>query len=267
MASELPDDFLSEPAENLTASKVDFTQTQLPEHAMCYACVIDNALTPSECRILIDAAEARASASSSGAWGRATVNVGQGHQALYEENRKCGRVIWPSQDLADRFWKRIEALPEVQEILRLEERPRVTGFGPYKRKEVWKLSRANDYLRFLKYEGGGYFRPHCDADYATEDGREKAYFTLHIYLNDAGEFAASSLPSLSISASSSSVVSCLIGGATTFHGMDMKRRFDVVPKAGRILLFQHRDLMHSGDDVVQGKKFTIRTDLMYAKEN
>jgi len=40
----------------------------------------------------------------------------------------------------------------------------------------------------------------------------------------------------------------------------------VMPKCGRVLLFQHRNLLHSGDDVVSGTKLTVRTDLMYALE-
>jgi hypothetical protein len=58
----------------------------------------------------------------------------------------------------------------------------------------------------------------------------------------------------------------LEGGATTFYSHDMRRRLDVVPKAGRVLLFQHRDLLHSGDDVISGTKLTMRTDIMYTKE-
>ena len=38
---------------------------------------------------------------------------------------------------------------------------------------------------------------------------------------------------------------------------------DVDPKAGRVLIFQHRKLYHSGDDVVAGIKYTMRTDIMY----
>lgn len=63
----------------------------------------------------------------------------------------------------------------------------------------------------------------------------------------------------------------LTGGATTFHSMagwnKSDRDFDVLPKTGRILLFQHRGLLHSGDDVLQGVKYTMRTDLMYALES
>lgn len=58
----------------------------------------------------------------------------------------------------------------------------------------------------------------------------------------------------------------LRGGATTFHSRDMKRRLDVDPKAGRVLIFQQRRLFHSGDDVTAGIKYTMRSDLMYEFE-
>lgn len=32
----------------------------------------------------------------------------------------------------------------------------------------------------------------------------------------------------------------LHGGATTFHSRNMKRRYDVLPKTGRVLIFQHK---------------------------
>ena len=61
--------------------------------------------------------------------------------------------------------------------------------------------------------------------------------------------------------------SALLGGATTFHSLlDDDINFDVLPKIGRILLFQHRGLLHSGDDVLQGVKYTMRTDLMYERD-
>jgi hypothetical protein len=55
----------------------------------------------------------------------------------------------------------------------------------------------------------------------------------------------------------------LRGGATTFYSNDRRRRLDVDPKAGRVLIFQHRQLLHSGDDVVSGIKYSMRSDLMY----
>jgi hypothetical protein len=58
----------------------------------------------------------------------------------------------------------------------------------------------------------------------------------------------------------------LRGGATTFHSTDMKERLDVDPKIGRVLIFQHRRLLHSGDNVVEGIKLTMRSDIMYKLE-
>ena len=46
----------------------------------------------------------------------------------------------------------------------------------------------------------------------------------------------------------------------------MTKRLDVEPKIGRVLLFQHAFLLHSGDDVRKGTKLTLRTDIMFAKE-
>ena len=233
---------------NITTHPIDFAQTTLPKYAGLYAVIFDNVLTPSECRTLIAFAEATTNLG----WERAMVNIGGGKQALYTDVRSCGRIIWDSPDVCSRVWKRIEKLPEVQQILRLQAVPKIFGYGPVKRGETWRFTRPNERMRFLKYVGGEYFRPHEDGTYETPDRSERSYFTLHLYLNDS---AAEGEPD------------GLIGGATTFHSLDYQdRRLDVVPKGGSILLFQHRGLLHSGDDVVEGVKYTMRTDLMYTVE-
>jgi hypothetical protein len=58
----------------------------------------------------------------------------------------------------------------------------------------------------------------------------------------------------------------LRGGATTFHSANKKRRLDVDPKIGRVLIFQHRRLIHSGDEVTAGIKYTMRSDVMFEFE-
>ena len=89
---------------------------------------------------------------------------------------------------------------------------------------------------------------HCDGMYITPDGSERSFYTLHLYLNERDEN------------------NDLVGGATTFHGYDMNRDYNVFPKTGRVLLFQHRGLWHSGQQVDVGVKYTLRTDLMFKKE-
>jgi hypothetical protein len=242
--STLPPDFLRTPAVDIRASKIDFATSTLPEYRDLYAVVIDGVLSSTECEQLIQAAEA----TTNGTWERAMVNVGMGQQRLIADLRNCGRIIWDSKDVVDRIWSRIGYVAEVQEIMRLVNVPKIVGYGPVKRKEVWAYTRPNERMRFLKYTGGEYFYEHEDGTYVTPDGLERSYFTLHLYLSD---------------------VAANNGGATTFHAMSMVSEKDVkvTPKLGRILLFQHRGLLHSGEEVTGGTKFTMRTDLMYKIED
>lgn len=98
---------------------------------------------------------------------------------------------------------------------------------------------------------------HEDGVYVTPIGTERSFFTLHLYLNDGVGKDGKVL---------------LKGGATTFHDRnvdeDKEKEKDVHiwPKCGRVLLFQQKGLLHSGQDVESGTKFTMRTDLMYAVE-
>jgi hypothetical protein len=55
-----------------------------------------------------------------------------------------------------KLWARIEA--SVPEIHRLQNWALVTGNGPAKRGETWKVTRLNERGRYLKYTGGEYFK-------------------------------------------------------------------------------------------------------------
>lgn len=110
-------------------------------------------------------------------------------------------------------------------------------------------------------------RPHCDGSYETPDRRERSYFTLHLYLNDTNTTLGEEPEKMSTRERMEAAKSDLVGGSTRFHSMSMLKELDVVPKCGRILIFQQRGLVHSGDDVLQGVKYTMRTDLMYTLES
>ncbi|KAF2429432.1 hypothetical protein EJ08DRAFT_590757 [Tothia fuscella] len=246
MSFKIPQDFLAGPPPNPKKTKIAFEDTGLPEYENKYATVLDGMLTADECRTLVFAAENQALKG----WERAMVNIGNGQQAMYEDQRKCGRIIYDSQDVVDRIWERVKGF--VPELQKLQAQPEVTGSGPSMRRETWELTRLNERMRFLKYEAGEYFKPHCDGMYETPDQRERTYYTLHLYLNDT-DTQTDGEP--------------LEGGATTFWGMnyDCERRFDFAPKTGSILIFQQRSLIHSGDDLIRGTKMTMRTELMYAR--
>lgn len=104
------------------------------------------------------------------------------------------------------------------------------------------------------------FAAHCDSFYAEDIGGKslRTVFTVHLYLNDSvaevGEGNAD-----------------LVGGATSFLSNASflpksnadEKKVDVDPKAGRVLIFQHMGLNHSGDWVTKGVKYTMRTEIMY----
>jgi hypothetical protein len=149
---QLPEGFLDGPAPNLTREDVDWKKGGLPVYDGSWAVVLDGALTEEECEILIEAADR----SNNGEWERAMINIGGGFQMIFEETRKCGRIIVDDRETVAKIWARIAA--SVPEIHRLENWEMVTGLGPWKRKEVWKMTRLNERMRFLKYTGGEYFK-------------------------------------------------------------------------------------------------------------
>ncbi|GEL72019.1 2OG-Fe(II) oxygenase [Myxococcus virescens] len=78
--------------------------------------------------------------------------------------------------------------------------------------------------------------PHFDGAFVrTRD--ERSLLTFMVYLNE-----------------------CPGGGATNFLSLG----HSVTPRTGSALLFNHR-LLHEGATVTQGRKYALRTDLMYRR--
>ncbi|KAI0099389.1 hypothetical protein F4814DRAFT_453272 [Daldinia grandis] len=247
----IPDDFLkSEPhdAQPIAFKKIDFADTVLTEYKGLYAVVLDHVLSPSECAKLIELAEASVppknkNKTNGSPWAPALVNVGGGYEVEVLEYRNGDRIIWDQQDVVDRLWARLEQVPEIKGALLTAEGPKGT---------VWDFQRINKRMRFLKYGQGQFFRPHCDSPYGetADDGKAvRTHHTLHLYLNDSKQEVGDAAD--------------LVGGATSFLSSNQARKLDVDPKAGRVLIFQHQRLYHAGDDVLDGVKYTMRTDIMY----
>ena len=104
------------------------------------------------------------------------------------------------------------------------------------------MRSVNERLSFLRYHPGDFFRPHKDGQLKLRDGRQSKV-TLQIYLNEEG----------------------LEGGATRILG-NSGRFIDIEPKVGRVLIFQQRGLLHSGQEVTKGVKYAVRSDFMFEHE-
>jgi len=97
----------------------------------------------------------------------------------------------------------------------------------------------NERLRFYRYLPGEYFRWHSDGSFRRRNG-ERSHVTVMLYLND--DFA---------------------GGSTDFEADGEMLR--IVPKKGLVLLFSHH-LRHQGAPVLMGRKYVLRSDLMFLQE-
>jgi len=227
---------------------IDFS-TSIPNYEGCYAALAHNVLTPEECKQLL--AAAAASSDKGSGWERATINS-YGKLVLDESVRSCDRIIWDNQEVISRVWKRCEALflPDIQVIN--GNNPLHIGWGA-RRGVNLRFTRPNERMRYLRYGPGEYFAPHMDGVYQTPDKKEQSFFTMHLYLND-DEHQEGDMR--------------LKGGATSFLSHwdpDRSKKLDVVPKMGSVLVFHHEYLIHAGDELESGIKYTLRTDLLYER--
>ncbi len=117
---------------------------------------------------------------------------------------------------------------------------RLKPFVP-ERRGSWVAVGLNERLRYYRYDPGQLFDWHFDGHYERTPS-ERSALTVLLYLS--GGFA---------------------GGATEFDFLDPSRAdrvTEVVPEAGTALVFEHR-ILHRGAPVTAGRKYVLRTDVMY----
>jgi predicted 2-oxoglutarate/Fe(II)-dependent dioxygenase YbiX len=108
----------------------------------------------------------------------------------------------------------------------------------------WTPVGLNERLRLYRYDAGQQFDWHLDGYFERRIG-ERSFFTFMIYLNDDFD-----------------------GGATSFRddygGTSIDGALHVTPRRGMALLFHH-PILHRGDPVAVGRKYVLRTDVMYRR--
>ena len=184
----------------------------MPKDYDYLAFVVNDVFTKEECDEWIAETEAKG-------YEEALVNAGD--QALFAPKyRNSKRCIVDSHDKADKLWCKIK------------------DFIPKEFRDL-PVVGLNERLRFLRYDGGEFFKPHYDGTYTRKDMSEKSQITVQLYLNEGFE-----------------------GGETTFLGPTQQEKVAVVPKIGKVLVFQHH-LLHEGSLLKSGRKYSMRTDVMY----
>jgi prolyl 4-hydroxylase len=102
----------------------------------------------------------------------------------------------------------------------------------------WAPVGFNERWRYYRYDVGQKFDRHTDGYFERPSG-ERSQFTFMIYLNDGFE-----------------------GGSTDFY--HTRPPLQVVPVRGLALVFAHKQL-HAGTPIRNGRKYVLRTDVMYRK--
>jgi hypothetical protein len=165
--------------------------------------------------------------SESAGYGDAPINT-FGGQVVNKGMRNNDRVMLDDPALAAALWGRLQP------------------FVPPRRGR-WKAVGLNERLRFYRYDPGQRFCWHFDGAFERSP-TEVSNLTFMVYLN--GGFT---------------------GGATEFDfrlmgvttaGEAITR---VVPEAGMALVFVHR-IFHQGAPVTAGRKYVLRSDVMYRWE-
>ncbi|AFZ17013.1 2OG-Fe(II) oxygenase [Allocoleopsis franciscana] len=158
----------------------------------------------------------------------AGLTVGQDEYMMAPNVRNNDRVILDDEQRAADLWHRIaEYVPT--------------------RIDNWTAIGLNERFRFYRYDPGQRFAPHGDGSYMRRNG-DHSRLTFMIYLNDGFE-----------------------GGDTRFYlnhnyfellDPNVIPDISVVPETGMALCFRH-ELRHEGARVIRGRKYVLRSDVMY----
>lgn len=283
-----------QPHSQIVHTPIDFSQTALADdYSGYYAQILDNVFTAAECASFISSATSSSPSTTTtgeSTWepamldSRSTNPTFRHSDRILHDDAKLASFIFArvqpflSSTGADLFTPSSSGVHGGEEERRWAEIP-WTSASKFPKGKIgrWKLAGLNERLRFLRYGPGHFFRPHVDGMFQDKHQGEsgppvarKSFLTLHLYLNggeddgsgegkrEGGEGEGEEGGERKRERDGGPK-----GGATRFWSKDKQHYIDVEPRVGRVLLFQQRLLLHSGEEVTAGLKYTMRTDVMY----
>jgi hypothetical protein len=197
--------------------------------------ILGNLLSSSECEAIITQAEA----------------FGLEDCGYNKTMRVSDRVAAMAEELASLLFSRAKPFLPPIEVKRVQnglfQTLQPPGVRPDVAEGTWLPVGLNPCFRVCRYAPGGFFQPHHDGgfDYSKQ---HRSIKTFMIYLND--DFS---------------------GGPTTFYNAAQKHYttpdrskalYDYQPESGSCLVFNHC-LTHDGGVLKSGKKYILRTEVMY----
>lgn len=184
-----------------------------------------------------------------------SVEVGiDGIRDHYQEGARVGsfRASAFSQELADRLWARLAALPWPATFS-------AASFTDWAQVPHWSACGINPLFRFIRYRPGqGELVAHYDAPY-VQDPDHRTLYTLLLYLTSneeegATRFVLDSQDEVPLENRDFS------DWPRCAH--DCEVRLSVSPIAGDALVFEHR-LLHDSSPVTRSEKLVVRSDICF----
>lgn len=144
----------------------------------------------------------------------------------FEDSKEVERLEFDDKKLANSLWERwIQLHPHP--FIRI-----VDLQGGH-----WKPERLNSHFRLARYQTGDHFHRHEDG-FFWESWDYRSFSSFMVYLND---------------------VPADQGGSTNFY----EHGITVQPQEGLLVVFDVDDIMHQGEELKQGFKYLLRTDIMF----
>lgn len=221
----------------VTCEKLNL-QNLFPNRRDAFALIVDGLFTAEECQELIRKTEAIG-------YSEALLGASQIRVATQRNNWRC---IQDDADLAKKLFEKIKPFVPTEWL-------------------SFPVSGLNERLRFLKYNPGEFFKPHNDGVYMRADNSQASFVTVHLYLNDvplgSGGETTFTNEAMTYGRHSKKKRSFGVGHHELDpNATDGPRRISVQPVVGRVLIFEHH-LPHEGSTLLNGTKYTLRSDIMY----
>lgn len=109
----------------------------------------------------------------------------------------------------------------------------------------WELQQLNERIRICRYLPGHYFNKHLDGVHFRSK-QLQSKLTFMVYLNNSKEYQ---------------------GGRTLFFNSKEDDTIiqSFLPEIGDLIIFDH-NLWHSGEEIFDGEKYILRSDILYEKK-
>jgi 2OG-Fe(II) oxygenase superfamily len=172
--------------------------------------------------------------------------------------RDADTVEVKSKYISSVIWSRMNNLLKVKRIVVPDDTEDIN----HERELVgeWEAVAINENILFAKYPSGGSFAPHTDGR-AIEDFNTRSFYSVVLFLNAIPDGSGGGTRFYTKSATSQLVMT----EANRWTSSAALALGEVVPRAGRMLVF-HQSLVHEGVPPSSPHfKYIIRTDIMYRR--